>query len=48
VIGAYLEPGHEQDQKRTLETIMMVMDQDDAVGAGERMQAGYTGPVLVK
>jgi hypothetical protein len=48
MLGAYLEPGHEQDPKRTLETIMLVMDRDGVVGAAERVLAGYMGPVLVK
>lgn len=48
VIGAYLEPGHEQDPRRTIETIMLVMDRADVVGAAERVLAGYIGPVLVK
>ena len=48
VIGAYLEPGHVQDPKRTLETIMLVMDRADVVGTAERVLAGYTGPTLVK
>jgi hypothetical protein len=48
VIGAYLEPGHEQDPKRTLETIMLVMDRADVVGTAERVLSGYIGPTLVK
>ena len=48
VIGAYLEPGREQDPRRTLEAIMLVMDRDGAVAAAERVQAGYVGPMLVK
>ena len=48
VIGAYLEPGHEQDPRRTIETIMLVMDRADVIAAAERVHLGYVGPTLVK
>jgi hypothetical protein len=48
IIREYLEPTSAHDAKTAIELILLEMDRNDAIGAAERVRAGYTGPKLVK